>query len=112
MVHLPTALEEAAARDQIRDPGQPPVQGAGHLDVHAGGSVGGAVSSSVATAVTRATDRRPRHTRSVRHGTTNLSGTVNVGTGEVTGECCPRRRAAEFVRSTMSFREKLVVWNI
>jgi transposase len=34
----------------------------------------------------------------VRHGTTNLFGALNVGTGEVTGRCFPRRRAVEFIK--------------
>ncbi|GLY71118.1 IS630 family transposase [Amycolatopsis taiwanensis] len=34
----------------------------------------------------------------VRHGTTNLFGSLNVGTGEVVGRCFPRRRAAEFIK--------------
>ena len=34
----------------------------------------------------------------VRHGTTNLFGVLNVGTGEVIGRCFPRRRTKEFLR--------------
>jgi transposase len=34
----------------------------------------------------------------VRYGTTNLFGSLNVGTGEVTGRCFPRRRAVEFIK--------------
>ena len=34
----------------------------------------------------------------VRHGTTNLFAALNVGTGEVIGECYPRRRTQEFLR--------------
>ena len=34
----------------------------------------------------------------VRHGTTNLFGALNVGTGEVIGRCFPRRRTKEFLR--------------
>ena len=34
----------------------------------------------------------------LRYGTTNLCGSLNVGTGEVTGRCFPRRRAVEFVK--------------
>src|SRR6478672_13263287 len=33
----------------------------------------------------------------VRHGTTNLFAALNVGTGEVIGECYPRRRTQEFL---------------
>lgn len=34
----------------------------------------------------------------VRHGTTNLFGALNVGTGEVTGTCFPMRRTKEFLK--------------
>lgn len=34
----------------------------------------------------------------VRHGTTNLFAALNVGTGEVIGECYPRRRTEEFLK--------------
>jgi transposase len=34
----------------------------------------------------------------VRHGTTNLFGSLNVGTGEVVGRCFQRRRAVEFIK--------------
>lgn len=34
----------------------------------------------------------------VRHGTTNLFGSLDVGTGEITGQCFPRRRAVEFIK--------------
>jgi transposase len=34
----------------------------------------------------------------VRHGTTNLFGSINVGTGEVVGRCYPRRRAVDFIK--------------
>jgi transposase len=33
----------------------------------------------------------------VRHGTTNLFAALNITTGQVTGRCFPRRRAAEFL---------------
>jgi transposase len=33
----------------------------------------------------------------VRHGTTNLFGSLNVSTGEVVGRCYPRRRTVEFI---------------
>jgi transposase len=33
----------------------------------------------------------------VRHGTTNLFAALNVGTGEVTGECKPTRNGADFL---------------
>ena len=33
----------------------------------------------------------------VRHGTTNLFAALNVGTGEVTGECRPTRNGADFL---------------
>lgn len=33
----------------------------------------------------------------VRHGTTNLFAALNTGTGEVFGECFPRRRTKEFI---------------
>lgn len=36
----------------------------------------------------------------VRHGTTNLFAALNVGTGEVIGECYPRRRTGEFLTSS------------
>ena len=34
----------------------------------------------------------------IRHGTTNLFAALNVQTGEVTAECFPRHRTAEFLR--------------
>jgi transposase len=34
----------------------------------------------------------------VRHGTTNLFGALDVGTGKVIGRCLPRRRAVEFIK--------------
>ena len=33
----------------------------------------------------------------VRHGTTNLFAALNVGTGEVYGECKPTRNGADFL---------------
>jgi hypothetical protein len=74
------------------------IQGAACPRASSGGCAVGAASRRPHLQSQRtATSRRLTRSFRFRHGTTNLFAALNVGTGQVYGECKPSRNGAEFL---------------